>query len=261
MDDFIEDYSQYANTVLERCSSTNDFAKRLAETGFPHGTWVSAKAQEAGRGRLGRKWESLEGNLFISLISRIENKKIWSWVPLATAVGVVSHLTKIYSDLGLTQFKVKWPNDIWFENKKLGGILCESSGHGPNSFIVIGLGLNCRFSPQGVGQATSDLFTLSGGHFLPLDELRGGVLKAVLDQLSQLIENGPTVLSKAYEAIAVFPPGTEVQWGDGNFCGIVEGLGSSGELRVKLSSGTRMELFAEDVQVRRLYPPSPESIL
>ena len=63
-----------ANRVVERCVSTNDLARSLGEAGAPHGTWVSAKVQEAGRGRLGRKWESLEGNLFLSLIARLENK-------------------------------------------------------------------------------------------------------------------------------------------------------------------------------------------
>src|SRR4051794_2063446 len=84
---------KFANCVLDRCSSTNDYARILGDRGYPHGTWVAVGIQEAGRGRLGRKWESLEGNLFLSLVVRLEPRALWSWVPLVSTMALVDLFT------------------------------------------------------------------------------------------------------------------------------------------------------------------------
>jgi BirA family transcriptional regulator, biotin operon repressor / biotin---[acetyl-CoA-carboxylase] ligase len=61
---------KFANQLIEECASTNDLARELAEAGFPHGTWVAAKEQGRGRGRLGREWVGERGNLFLSVVLR-----------------------------------------------------------------------------------------------------------------------------------------------------------------------------------------------
>src|SRR4051794_23597950 len=97
------------NTVLDSCESTNDCARALGEKGFAHGTWVSARRQTGGRGRLGRSWASIEGNLFLSLIVRIDRKDVWTWIPLAAAAGVVTALRARFENLDI---RIKWPNDL-----------------------------------------------------------------------------------------------------------------------------------------------------
>jgi BirA family biotin operon repressor/biotin-[acetyl-CoA-carboxylase] ligase len=83
--------------IVDRCSSTNDLARKLGEQGQPHGTWVSARVQEAGRGRLGRVWQGIEGNLFLSIVCRVGPPAIWTWVPLASAVGVARAAARPHS--------------------------------------------------------------------------------------------------------------------------------------------------------------------
>ena len=135
-----------ANQVIESCESTNDLARELGEAGYPHGTWISARQQSRGRGRLGRQWQSIEGNLFLSIIVRPEMRELWTWVPMATAIAIAEALRSLFPELPV---QVKWPNDLWVHGKKLGGILCEAVGGRADSFIVIGIGLNCAVAPEG----------------------------------------------------------------------------------------------------------------
>ncbi len=249
-----------ANQVIDRCLSTNDLAKTLAEQGCPHGTWVAARHQETGRGRLGRKWESAEGNLFLSLViqsqGKIENQSLLSWIPLASAVAVTRALKKQFSGI---HFQIKWPNDLYLAGKKLGGILCEGFRVQSETFIVIGVGLNCLQSPEGLDQQTIDLTTAVGRGPIRADDIRDLVLKALLSEVQVLMTEGTTEIRKSYECWATLTKGTEIEWGNPIQTGWVETLGPSGELLVISNSNgansnspnaKKMSLFCEDVQVR-----------
>src|SRR5262249_43806523 len=157
--------------------------------------------QESGRGRLGRKWESDEGNLFLSIVARLEPSASWSWVPMATAVAIAECLAEFNPRLDL---RIKWPNDLWLGGAKLGGILCEASGGASNSFIVIGVGLNCAQSPQGLDQKTtflSEFVTVSA------DEIRMPLVTSILGVLSDLKTQGSQALIARYERRAVLRVG------------------------------------------------------
>jgi len=236
--------------LLESCASTNDSAKSLAEKGAPHGTWVSAKTQEAGRGRLGRGWTSLEGNLFLSLVVRIEDKRLWSWIPLGTAVGIVRYLRKKFPPFNLPalEVNVKWPNDIYLEGRKLGGILCESVG-GPHSFVIVGIGLNCAASPSEPDLNAVDITAKLDGPTITADSLRLELVSAVLEELNTLACEGPMKISNCYRKWAWLSPGTEIQWDEGQKRGVVHDLGPSGELEVRTSQDGVISLFAEDVSL------------
>jgi len=242
----------FANQVLDRCASTNDLARELGESGAPHGTWVSARAQEKGRGRLGREWQSLEGNLFVSVIARIEDKSRWTWVPLGTAVAVTRLLEKRFASIPV---KIKWPNDLWVSGSKLGGILCEAVGNRSGSFVVIGLGLNCLHAPEGLDQRTTSL-TRALGSPVSADDVRAEIIASIALTMGELGAQGPARIVADYERNAAFPPGSEIEWvspGDALQVarqGVVRGLGASGELRVGLADGAESKLYAEDVRVR-----------
>ncbi len=242
----MNNFHAFANQVLDRCGSTNDIAKKLAEEGFPHGTWVSTRIQESGRGRLGRKWESVEGNLFLSIIARIHNKALWSWVPLTTAVAVAECLGTQFPEF---EVQIKWPNDLWVNGSKLGGILCEGASMNSNSYIIIGLGLNCAYSPQWLDQKTTDLSRAREGKLTTADQVRIPIITTLLQKLNFMIEVGPQKIVEIYQRRAVFQVGERVRWGvfPAVQSGVVQGLGSSGQLRVQLFSGKMIDLFAEDV--------------
>lgn len=238
---------QVANQVLDRCHSTNDIAKELGLNGFPHGTWVSSKVQDSGRGRSGRKWESEEGNLFLSWIVRIPDQQLWSWVPLTTAVAVSRCLRKLFPGLDI---QIKWPNDLWLQGGKLGGILCEGFGFQSDPFIVIGLGLNCLWAPRIQDQSVSCLAAVRGGQQASPDAIRPSLIQAVLEEIQQLVRNGPARGAAHYQEWAVFQAGMEVEWN--SHFGKVQGLGPSGELRILVADGSIANVFAEDVQIRKV---------
>jgi BirA family biotin operon repressor/biotin-[acetyl-CoA-carboxylase] ligase len=234
--------SEFANQVVDRCDSTNDLARLLGEEGHPHGTWVSTRVQEKGRGRLGREWQSLEGNLFLSILVRPPEKTLWTWIPMATAIAVVEAVRDLFPELSAN---VKWPNDLWIDRKKLGGILCEAVGGRGESFVVIGIGLNCVDAPKALDQPTISL-SEKLGRKITADEVREKIVSRVLSWMNL----DAARVAQAYAKLAAFPPGTVIQWADGAQTGSVVELGPVGELRVKNSAGETISLYAEDVKIR-----------
>src|SRR4029079_8440638 len=137
--------------LYERLESTNRVAVALGQAGVEHGTLVLADAQTAGRGRMSRSWFSPSGvNLYGSLVIRttIDAPRLaaWlSWLPLMAALGS-AEASDLVSRLPIA---VKWPNDLLINERKVGGILCESgasTGAGP--FQVIGIGINLNGIPE-----------------------------------------------------------------------------------------------------------------
>ncbi len=121
------------------CSSTNDMAKELTRRGASDGTVVIADEQREGRGTKSRSWYSPAGlGLYMSVILRPPESDV-SLLPMVAGIAVVE---AILSTTGL-EVRLKWPNDIIWSGKKLGGILCESEFIGPEiSCAILGIGLN-----------------------------------------------------------------------------------------------------------------------
>lgn len=225
-----------ANEVVESCASTNDLARMLGEAGYPHGTWVSAREQTGGRGRLGRTWQSMRGNLFLSVVVRVGARERWTWIPIAAAGAIADELARE------RPVSIKWPNDLWLGQAKLGGILCEAVGSKDGAFVIVGIGVNCASAPQGLDQPAASLG-------LAVDEVRPRVLRAVLGGVEELAAHGPALCKQRYERFAALRPGTWIEWGEDSD-GQVRGLGDSGELLVTDRAGELRKLFAEDVKVR-----------
>ena len=131
--------------------STNSW---LLENGECHDICIS-EMQTAGRGRRGNSWESPKGNISFSLCYCFDHiSPYWSLLGLITGIAIAEALEEI----GLKGHGVKWPNDIFWQQKKLGGILLETSGQSKK--VVIGIGLNLSLPVQTqekIGQATTCL--------------------------------------------------------------------------------------------------------
>lgn len=139
--------------------STNTVCKNLAAQGAPSGTAVIARRQTAGRGRMGRSFESPEGlGLYLSVLWRPEGTPE-DLLPL-TPMAAVSTAMAIRRVTG-APVRIKWPNDLVLEGRKLAGILTEASLSGRGvDHVVIGIGVNLRqrpddFSPEVARIATS----------------------------------------------------------------------------------------------------------
>lgn len=121
--------------------STNDDARSLAARGAPEGTVVLASRQTAGRGRLGRSWESPDGGVYLSIVLRPQVAPVAvSSLALAIALGVARGL----ETLGF-ETRLKWPNDVLLAGGKIAGILLEIAAETDCvDRVVAGVGLNVR---------------------------------------------------------------------------------------------------------------------
>jgi BirA family biotin operon repressor/biotin-[acetyl-CoA-carboxylase] ligase len=128
---------------FETLASTNDTAKDRARTGAPQWTAILAGEQTRGRGRHGHDWLSTPGNLFVSVVLRPSLPALGvSLLPLAAGVAVAEAV----GELGVVA-RLKWPNDVLAEGRKLAGILVEGSDLGETQpSVVVGVGVNLRLS-------------------------------------------------------------------------------------------------------------------
>jgi BirA family biotin operon repressor/biotin-[acetyl-CoA-carboxylase] ligase len=132
-------------------------AKELAMSGAREGTVVTAETQAKGRGRLRRKWISLAGGLWLSIVLRpgTELKHVPK-LTLMVSVAVVKTLSKLF---GL-KAQIKWPNDVLIEGKKVSGILTEAKTEGETlDFVVVGIGINTNFNVNSLPLCLQDSST------------------------------------------------------------------------------------------------------
>lgn len=127
--------------VLDQVASTNEYLKKIIDKNTPAGTIVITNKQTKGRGQQNNKWESETGkNLTFSILLKpfILAEQIFM-ISKAVSLGITDALSV---EFGL-DFRIKWPNDIYYENKKLAGILIENQMNGEKiSYSIIGIGIN-----------------------------------------------------------------------------------------------------------------------
>ncbi|MDR0997191.1 MAG: biotin--[acetyl-CoA-carboxylase] ligase [Zoogloeaceae bacterium] len=134
------DAPRFALEVVESCASTNTLLQERAANGAPSGTVLIAERQTAGRGRLGRSWFAApEQSLAFSFLHR-RHGDLAGLAGLSLAVGVA--VARALEALGVTGLGLKWPNDVFLRDKKLAGILIETSADKEGVSAVIGIGLN-----------------------------------------------------------------------------------------------------------------------
>jgi len=131
--------------LLSTCTSTNDVVKNIAVQGATEGTVVIAEEQTSGKGRYQRHWFSSRGKgLYLSVLLRPPQPEI-SLLTLSAGLAVAEALW----DVSGVKVCLKWPNDLLWEGKKLGGILSESSFIGNQlNYVVVGIGININHSEE-----------------------------------------------------------------------------------------------------------------
>ncbi|MHC4310537.1 MAG: biotin--[acetyl-CoA-carboxylase] ligase [Planctomycetota bacterium] len=126
--------------VYDRTASTNDIAAEYAKNKKNNGLVVFAEEQTAGRGRAGSKWYGGRADSIQCSIVLTDYKLNPELLSLTCAVAVADGLGKI----GGTEAKIKWPNDIILNGKKVAGILLESKLNNHGGFYILGIGINCH---------------------------------------------------------------------------------------------------------------------
>ena len=148
----------FRKIVLDETDSTNSEARRRAEAGAPDGLAVVARRQTTGRGRRGRRWESPEGNLYVSLLLRpdrpLAEAALLSFVAAVALGEAVAAMLPPEAPIAF-----KWPNDLLVGGAKCAGMLLESSaaGAGRLDWLIVGVGVNLASHPEGLPYPATDL--------------------------------------------------------------------------------------------------------
>lgn len=235
--------------------STNNRAKEAGEKQAPHGMLFVADEQTAGKGRRGRTWVSPPGtSVYMTILLRpdIEPSK----APMLTLVMGLSVAEGIRKATGV-EAKIKWPNDIVVNQKKVCGILTEMSTEIQSvNYVVIGDGINTNQEefPEEIRQMATSLCLECGQ---PVR--RAELIAAVMEQFEKNYETFMKTkdlsgLKEAYNAILVncnrqvriLEPGNEYE-------AMAEGIDRMGELIVRLPDGQKKNIFAGEVSVRGMY--------
>ena len=155
-----------APAVLKSCvTSTNTVIRELVPSGLPEGFVIAAEKQTAGRGRLGRSFESPEGGLYLSMLLYPECRpeETATLTPCA-AVAVSRAVEKVCK----VSPGIKWPNDLQINGKKLCGILTESSICRGRRYVIIGIGINVNTDiaelPEELRGLATSVFSETGKH-------------------------------------------------------------------------------------------------
>jgi BirA family biotin operon repressor/biotin-[acetyl-CoA-carboxylase] ligase len=169
-------------TALDTTDSTQSDAQRLAAAGAPEGTVVTARHQRAGRGRRGHEWWDAPGeSLLASVLLRPEASS--ASVPQLSLVGGLA-VAEALAAAASVQARIRWPNDLVVDGRKVCGILAEASsdGAGRPAHVIVGIGMNLNQTafPGPLGERATSLRLLTGGVFEP-----GHVLGVVLAQLGR----------------------------------------------------------------------------
>lgn len=142
---------------VHEIDSTNSELMRRARTGSQIPTLLVAERQTAGRGRMGRVWHGRAGDALTFSLGLPLAPRDWSGLSLAVGLSLAQSLHP--------QVMIKWPNDLWWQQRKLAGILVEACTQGGHSYVVIGVGLNLAVPEQ------TDLRTPAAG----LNDIRPGL--------------------------------------------------------------------------------------
>jgi BirA family biotin operon repressor/biotin-[acetyl-CoA-carboxylase] ligase len=250
--------SELANTQLntleihDQLDSTNTYLMQQAGLGQASGSACLAEFQTAGRGRIGRSWFSpFAGNICLSLLWRFDSHAAIAGLSLAVGVALVRALRK----LGIEGVGLKWPNDLLWQDRKLGGILLEVSGEAHGSCaVVIGIGLNVRMAratAQAIDQAWVDLDQISHGKPPSRNRLCATLLQELLELLADYPARGlPAYIREWRQQHCYAGRRVVLQVGGRAVAGTVAGVSDAGLLLLDGEDGQRREFASGDLGPR-----------
>jgi BirA family transcriptional regulator, biotin operon repressor / biotin---[acetyl-CoA-carboxylase] ligase len=232
---------------LEAVDSTNAEARRRAKAGEPGPLWIWSARQSQGRGRGGREWVSLHGNLFASLLIGV-NCSIRVASQLALVAGVVTYdtIAKLIAYEGRSELLLKWPNDVLLAGEKLAGMLLENVGSPieNRSVIVIGTGINLADHPENMPQPAISLGAY-GMTITPADALE--VLAATTHEWLTRWNGFPSVRRAWLDRAGPTGRPLRVMINGDETEGVYAGLDADGALRLLTPDGFEHRIAAGDV--------------
>jgi BirA family biotin operon repressor/biotin-[acetyl-CoA-carboxylase] ligase len=225
--------------------STNDRLRDLADEGAPVLTTVIAGAQSHGRGRSGKSWHSSsEAGLWISVLLQGDPDGI-GVLPLAVGVAAARALER-FSPAAVA---LKWPNDLLIGERKVAGILCESTGDARVG-VVVGIGVNLRRPRDGVPDelvSSAGFLEEAAGTLVPEPALA----RALVGELSRWARPAPAALrgrlrAEWEERDALRGRRVVLETGGG---GVARGVGDDGSLQIHAADGRSLSVRSGGVRL------------
>lgn len=224
--------------ILPEIDSSNSELMRRARQGCQDPILLIAEHQSAGRGRQGRHWVGEPGHALTFSIGLLYQPTNWSGLSLAVGLSLAESLGE--------DIQLKWPNDLWYQQRKLGGILIEAASQGDQSYAVIGVGLNIQLpASQDLRTPPAAVSEFWQGVSAPLALER--VVKPLLDALRSFEASGFKPLQERFNARDALC-GLDITTSDGMF-GLCAGVDDQGALQIDTPEG-RVKVSSAEVSVR-----------
>jgi len=232
--------------IFETVGSSNDLLKDLAQHGAPEGTVVMGEEQVSARGRLGRSWHSPKGGAWFSVLLRPLVALAQSGcIAVTLAVGLAQGLREAYK----LPIGVKWPNDLWLNGRKLGGILIELASRGEKiEWLIAGIGINVNNPLPNETRVPATSLATALGREIALEEFYRLALGSIAESYKNFSHEGFALVQARWREISVLKDRIGVHRGEKHFEASVLGLSESGKLLVSTSEGIQ-ELAAEEVSL------------
>ena len=234
----------------DEIESTNAEAKSLANSGAPEGTVVIAECQSAGRGRLGRRWTSPAGKgLLFSVILRPSVPM--SEAHLLTLVAAAAAADGIETQVAV-DVQIKWPNDLYVGDRKVGGILMEVAGEQDEvEWVIVGIGVNVNTEyselPVALRRSATSLKMMTGAT-VDRSDLLAALLLSLEQRYGEASSAGFDSALRAFrERDYLLRRAVSVQTREGAITGEATGIDDRGALLVELPHRQIRRFHAGDV--------------
>ncbi len=251
---YFEDFSfsEPLNIVFkEKTDSTNQDAKEIGER-CNSNTLVLALEQTNGKGRLNRKFFSPKGTgLYMSLLLHPEIKA--ENVTFLTTLAAVAVAKAIEKQTGETAF-IKWVNDIYLNNKKVCGILCNSafSSNGRPSYSVIGIGINLNTPKDGFPDDIKNTATSVFGYGTVTPALRTALVECIVNEILNGLKTDIKTHLEEYKKRSYLNGKTVSFTKDGkDITAVVTGIDDNCSLLLETQKGEKFSLFAGEVSIKQ----------
>ena len=227
--------------------STMVVAKQEAQSGAVEGTVVIADEQTAGRGRIKRIWLSPKGSIALSII-------LYPSVANLSSLIMLASLAVVHSIEAVTSLRpqVKWPNDVLVNNRKVCGILIESSvRRNIVDYAVIGIGINVNLKLSDFSEIPSTATSLSDelGRNIP----RLSIIRRLLVEMERLYlasQTGESIYEEWRNSLVTLGKRVRVKSGKTIYSGVAESVARDGSLLLRHSNGNLSRIVAGDATLR-----------
>ncbi|MBI1359636.1 MAG: biotin--[acetyl-CoA-carboxylase] ligase [Alphaproteobacteria bacterium] len=234
---------------FDAIDSTNSEARRRAEGGDFGSCWLSAARQTAGRGRLGRSWDSPVGNLSATALFRFAGSPVDAALAcFAAGLAVIDAVNAAGVDS--SGLRLKWPNDVLLGEAKVAGILIETGGRAGALWMAAGFGVNIAVAPKREDRETASLGELPGGAGLTPERYLSLLDAAFRSRMARLVADGFGPMRADWLSRAAhIGRRVELTPATGRIEGIVRDLAADGALVLELPDGSLHNVRAGEISV------------